>query len=78
MVVISPGRELCCKPSALIDGISPVQSTRGDLHFFFRPSPNAVTKMFTGISISRNRPSLPLVLIVKILRLSRVKRRSIN
>ena len=34
MVVTSPGQELCCKPRAMIDGISPVQTTRGDLHLF--------------------------------------------
>jgi len=60
----------------MIDGISPVQSTRGDLHFLSSiPFPNAATEMFMGISSSRNRLSLPLVLMVKMLGLNRVKRR---
>jgi len=77
MVVISPGQELCCKSSAMIDGISPVQSTRRSPFLSSVPSPNAATKMFTGISISRDRPNLPVVWMVN-LRLNRVKRRSIN
>jgi hypothetical protein len=76
MVALSQGQELCCKPSAIIDGLSPVQFTRSGFHFVsLVPSPNAVPKMFIGIGDSRNRLSLPLDLMVEILRLNRLKRR---
>lgn len=76
MVALSQGQELCCKPSAIIDGLSLVQFTRSGFHFVSPvPSPNAVTEMFMGISDSRNRLSLPLDLMVEILRLNRLKRR---
>lgn len=38
------------------------------------PSPNAATEMFMEISDSRDWASVPLVLMVKILRLNGVKR----